>query len=475
MPDQPEALPAGADHVTPYDRFAWSDTEVEQLLATGAHAADLTAFFGPEEYLDLAALARSVRARGAERAARGGRGGSGSRSGRTAAAGSPTPVPQRVLILPGIMGSQLGLPRPPPLPRDLLWLDPADIAAGRLLLLKVATTGRIRPCGVVLYSYLRLKLHLRAAGFDAAFHDYDWRLGVDELGCQLAQRLDAEPGELALVGHSMGGMVCRAALALPGAARVRRVVLLGAPNAGSFACVQALRGTYPVVRKLARLDVRNSAEHLAGAVFSSFPSLHHMLPLATQLDLLDPDAWPTSGPRPSPELLRSARTVPGLLAGADERFACVVGVGRDTVTGVTRRGDDFLYTVTRLGDGTVPVASARLAGARTYYARVAHGDLTRDAGVARAVADLLRTGSTRRLTQRWSPRSRAVGHITDRALRGTHLGKVDFGQLTPEQRRRYLESLNEPPQLTLKVPPRAAAPRKRPRAGRVRPARAPPH
>jgi len=446
--DQPQA--AGADHVTPYDRFAWSDTEVEGLLAAGAHADELCAFFGPEEYRALTVLARAARA------------------GRTRARGGGARGPaMRVLIVPGVMGSQLGLPRPPPLPPDLLWLDPADIAAGRLLRLKVATTGRIRPLGVVLYSYLRLKLHLRAAGFDAVFHDYDWRLGVDELGCQLAQRLAAEPGEQALVGHSMGGLVCRAALALPGAARVRRVVLLGAPNAGSFACVQALRGTYPVVRKLARLDLRNSAEHLAGAVFSSFPSLYHLLPVdAGRLDLLDPDAWPRSGPQPQPELLHAARALQDRLAPADARFAAVIGVGRDTITGVSRRGDDFLYTVTRLGDGTVPVASAQLPGARMYYARVAHGELTRNAVVARAVADLLHAGRTRRLARRWTPRSRAVGHITDRQLRATQLEKVDFALLTPDERRRFLESLNEPPLLPLKVPRPATARRRAPAAAR---------
>jgi hypothetical protein len=432
----------GGDHVTPYDRLAWTDTAAEDLLVRGAHAAELTDFFGPDEYHTLTVLARAA-----------------ARTRIDAQA-------LRVFIVPGIMGSQLGLDRPAPLPRDLLWVDPADIAAGKLLLLKVATTGRIRSLGVVLYSYLRLKLQLRAAGFDAVFHDYDWRLGVDELGHQLAQRVatEAHPAP-ALVGHSLGGLVCRAALAQPGAARVRRVVLLGTPNAGSFACVQALRGTYPVVRKLARLDARNSAEHLAGAVFSSFPSLYHMLPArAGRIDLLDPQAWPASGPQPQPELLRSARTIQAVLAPADERFAVVVGVGQETVTGVTRRGDDFLYTVTRLGDGTVPAGSARLAGARTYYAKVSHGDLARDAKVARAVTDLLRTGGTRGLPGRWSPRSRAVGHITDRALRATHLDKVDFALLSPEQRRRYLESLNEPPQLRLRAPRARRAARTRVRS-----------
>ena len=34
----------------------------------------------------------------------------------------------RVIIVPGIMGSQLGLTRRAPLPHDVLWLDPVDIS-----------------------------------------------------------------------------------------------------------------------------------------------------------------------------------------------------------------------------------------------------------------------------------------------------------------------------------------------------------
>ena len=45
--------------------------------------------------------------------------------------------------------------------------------------------------GVVLFTYLRLKLHLRIAGFAPVFHDYDWRLGVDELGRGLADAFAA--------------------------------------------------------------------------------------------------------------------------------------------------------------------------------------------------------------------------------------------------------------------------------------------
>ncbi len=153
-----------ADHVTPYDRFAWSDTVVEHLLASGEHPRELTAYFGASEYAALAALARE-----AQRV--------------PVSADAP-----RVYLVPGIMGSQLGRMRRAPLPNDILWLDPVDISLGQLALLRLPVAGsppvtaeehkhpplqdepvspqetQIVSLGVVLFTYLRLKLHLRIRG-----------------------------------------------------------------------------------------------------------------------------------------------------------------------------------------------------------------------------------------------------------------------------------------------------------------------
>jgi hypothetical protein len=168
--------------------------------------------------------------------------------------------------------------------------------------------------------------------------------------------------------------------------------------------------------------------------------------------LFDAAAWPVSGPRPDPALLEHARTVQGGLAQPDSRFSCIVGIGQETVTSVRRRGDDFVYTITRHGDGTVPAISAALPGAPAHYAPVAHSDLTRDPVVAAAVIDLLKGRSTRRLPTKWTTTSRAQAQITDRQLRRTHTQKVDWAALEPEERRLFLQDLNEPPELKLRVP-----------------------
>ena len=424
-------MPTEHDHISPYDRLAFNDLQVQALLASGEHAAELIALFGETEYRYLRQLQLQVGARPAG------------------------PAIGRVIIVPGIMSSQLGLPRPGNAPADLLWVDPADIIAGRLTELTLGARPDVRPMGAVLYSSLRLKLQLQIHGFDVLIHDYDWRLSVDELGQQLAVRLAGETHpNLSVAAHSMGGLVTRAALTRPGMERVKRVLLLGTPNGGSFACVQALRGTYPVVRRLACLDARHSAEHLASQVFSTFPGLCQMLPVRAhtgRLDLFDPQHWPT-GPAPQPALLAAARSVLQGLAPADARFALIIGAGQPTVTDIARQGDDFLYTITRHGDGTVPVACAALPGARTWYAPVKHGELTRDPVVGRAVVDLLRQGSTSRLRSGWSARSRARAQISDAQLRRLHTEKLDFSALSPLARGAYLQNLNEPVALTLRAP-----------------------
>src|SRR5690606_5256586 len=139
-------------------------------------------------------------------------------------------------------------------PNDILWLDPIDIAFGRLRDLRLDGDTKVHPLGAMTYTYLKMTLALRKAGYDAVLLDYDWRRDALTLGRALADRIDADGREnVAIVGHSMGGLVARAALTFAAGSRVSQVIQLGTPNSGSLAAVQALRGTYAVVRKLAMI------------------------------------------------------------------------------------------------------------------------------------------------------------------------------------------------------------------------------
>ena len=111
---------APADHITPYDRLALDEASLIAILASGTQHQGLVEYFGEALHAELAALARATVRKRAARA---------------------TPR-RRVYVLPGIMGSQLGFIRGGKRPNDILWLDPIDIAFGRLTELRMSDGSR---------------------------------------------------------------------------------------------------------------------------------------------------------------------------------------------------------------------------------------------------------------------------------------------------------------------------------------------
>jgi pimeloyl-ACP methyl ester carboxylesterase len=442
---------APADHVTPYDRFALNEAALVALLAAPERNESLVEYFGAELHADLVELARATHGK--------------------------RPRGRRVYVLPGIMGSQLGFLRGGQKPNDVLWLDPIDIQLGRLVELTLADDNRAVPLGAMNYTYLKITLSLRKAGFDAVLLDYDWRRDVATLGKLLAARIAADGQQkVALVAHSMGGLVARAALTHPAGAQVTQLVMLGTPNAGSLGAMQALRGTYSVVRKVAMLDLRHDAEFLASEVFATFPGLHELLPSGPRasLDCFDAATWPAQGPGPKPAMLARTAGLEQRLAPADARFHLLVGCNRITATGVALRDGDFEYEYSLRGDGTVPIALAELEGARHRYLDCGHSDLPLSDRVIAGTVDLLKTGSTRRFAAKPRIRSGSRVRVRDAELRQEYQGKVDWPHMTPEERREFLDTLNEPPRRLRPAPgssrPRRAKPVSR-RPGKRAPAK----
>jgi pimeloyl-ACP methyl ester carboxylesterase len=415
--------------------FHADDGAVLDALVSGRHAQSLREYFGAPAYAQLSVLA-------------------------AAAKQAKRPRGPRVLILPGIMGSKIG-----DAPRDaagnartggmrrgvhpkVLWIDPLEIAAGRLTALTLPSGKALCAVGVRLFSYAKLKLQLEIGGREAHFHAYDWRLGLDELGAQLAARITADGQPVVLVAHSMGGLVARMAARMLPKRWVRRLIMLGTPNGGSFACVQALRGTYPFVRKMSRLDRKHSAEYLAAKVFHTFPGLYHMLP-SRQLegmDLFDPRDWPADGQRPSAQILEEVAAVRAALAPPDSRMVHIVGVNQETVVGMRRTAAGFEYAMTKNGDGTVPLALATLPKLKCYFVEELHGNLANNAQVIQAIIDLVRRGRTRRLPERWRVRRGPVRRIDDTLLRKTENGgKIDWRRLTSGEREAVLSDLDSAP------------------------------
>jgi pimeloyl-ACP methyl ester carboxylesterase len=406
--------------------FHADDVEVLEALAEGRQASSLREYFGASAYAELSALAGAAKKCGKPRG-------------------------PRVLILPGIMGSKLGgrltagKPKSRRAAQQVLWIDPLQISAGHLTALALPSEVALRPMGVLLFSYARLKLRLQIDGCDAGFHSYDWRLGLDELGAELAARIRAESRPVILVAHSMGGLVARMAARTLPKRLVRRLIMLGTPNQGSFASVQALRGTYPFVRRISTLDRKHSAEYLSEKVFHTFPGLYHMLPSAKQadgLDLFDPEDWPADGPAPNLHLLRQVAAVRAGLAPVDPRMLHIVGVNQETVIGLRRTAAGFEYAMDRNGDGTVPLSLARTPKLKCYFVDESHADLPNNARVIQAVIDMVRSGRTGGLPQRWRAKPGVVRHINDAELRIEGNEKIDWRRLTPPQREAVFAALD---------------------------------
>ncbi len=407
--------------VSPYDRLVWPEGVVEQLLATGERRRELVAYFGESEYERLRPLA--------------------------IAAAAAAQDPQRcVYIVPGIMGSQLGLPRVRPLPDNLLWLDPNDISCGALTQLTMPGLP-VLACGPVLHTFLPMKLSLEAAGYTVRCFDFDWRRDIAETGAVLAMRLQSETArEINVVGHSMGGLIARIAMQSAVGQRIQRLITLGAPHGGSYAPVQAIRGVYPLVRRLAQIDPMHSAEVLAREVFASFHSLYQLLPLDGTLDLIDSRNWPSTGPQPNATLLDR---VPMLQLGKpDARISAIAGYGYETAVNVTRIDDDFFYRMDFAGDGTVPTSRATLEGCEAWYCNVAHNELMRSPIVHAAVRELLADAAPKLAGAPPAQRGNPSG-ASDSDLRRHFVDKIDWWQLDPVQRRQFLDSLNSAPRASL--------------------------
>jgi pimeloyl-ACP methyl ester carboxylesterase len=370
----------GTDSPTQRGPIELKDEFVEQALASGEHAGLLEDYFGPAQYAELKRLAQEA----------------GLRRARTG---------ERVLILPGIMGSKLGHAGSG-LFDDVIWADPISIALGRLG--ELALNGgrsKIEALGVILFAYLKLKLKLKIAGHDADFFPYDWRLSLTDLGKKLALQIKSGESKVHLVAHSMGGLVARSAL-LEKPKNLARIVMLGTPNFGSFAPIQAVRGQYSIINKIAFIDIKNSKEDLA-KIFCTFAGLCEMIPSPERYvqNLFDLSSWPAHGIRPDKAALTAALKTQRLLPTDYDDLYVIAGVDQETVVDATVTNDEFTYTTSLAGDGTVPLQCVLLPSARrTYYVAESHGSLPNNAEVERAVDAILATGETSVLPTKYEAR-----------------------------------------------------------------------
>ncbi|HSD29048.1 MAG TPA: hypothetical protein VLL75_17240, partial [Vicinamibacteria bacterium] len=201
----------------------------------------------------------------------------------------------RVVVLPGLMGTELDSVDEKGDP-DKIWVNLFRIAQGRLDELKLTLDGRplspahvVRTAGLYKKVYLPLLLALDEH-WDVRPFGYDWRMDVDLSARALADDVRAwAAGEPAhLVVHSMGGFVARRFIQLfpdvwasmndpERRGRGGRLVMLGTPNRGSFAIPGALSGEEDVVKKLALIDLTRGVDGILD-ILNTFPGSYQTMP-----------------------------------------------------------------------------------------------------------------------------------------------------------------------------------------------------
>ncbi len=212
-----------------------------------------------------------------------------------------------VLMVPGIMGSHLAEGRVDAWDENNLWVDLGELwrgGAARLALPgQVDNPSELHPTGLVAGFYGRFAEHLGKRGYRVVAWPYDWRRSItDDLGPQLANRLRAvldhdetRDKPVHLVGHSMGGLVIRAALGKqPGLwhqvrQRGGRVVQVATPNLGAPKLLAMLAtGDHSVLHGLNRFAEKRRVNGVVDlrSVLCGMPGVLEMLPRG-----LPTDAW----------------------------------------------------------------------------------------------------------------------------------------------------------------------------------------
>ena len=199
----------------------------------------------------------------------------------------------------------------------------------------------------IIYDRMALAL-MHEFGPVVEFAPYDWRQPISYLGEGLATQVEALtrqcPGiQIALVAHSMGGLVAADALAKLGARNasvldsVKALVVLGAPFLGSGSALQALRAEKQGLHLLKLLGRKSTAD-IENTV-QTFRGLFDMLP-GGQEELLKPALF-APGPL--------SRLLPG-----DARFDSPRSLMRDLPETLPQRTRAIVCT-TRSTIGTVEV------------------------------------------------------------------------------------------------------------------------
>ncbi len=298
----------------------------------------------------------------------------------------------RVLIVPGIMGSTLDDEQGP------VWLSPTLMHGSFARLAYTAANNGVRATGLVEPAYWLLQRALEALGATVVRGFYDWRRPIADCAQEVADRCERElrDGRLAIVAHSMGGVVTRKLLLRWRAQaqielldRLERVLFLGVPHRGSFNAALARDGQEGLVRALGCADATQNLDEVV-QVIQTFPGLEALIPhaLATQVQS-QPLAESIDDLREFTEQFAAdlSKRAPSRAA----RFITVLGAPPLVATHQSMDPRDRQCGV---GDGRVLHSSSALGDEPKVHIAARHGSIPQSPGFLQAMAAMITSGTS---------------------------------------------------------------------------------
>ena len=345
----------------------------------------------------------------------------------------PGGVKGNIVLLPGVMGSELAS-RDRAGNDEALWIMPLKIVFGALERLKLTEDGRddasehysIHATRVMQRYYGEAQLALAAGNWNVRAFAYDWRKdfaqAADELNAQIGRWFDQDQ-PVHFIAHSMGGLVARTFIRNhpdrwqkmwdgPGnGARGGRLLMLGTPNHGSFNVPRSIVGLEGIVRVLDHADIFHTRVQLQ-QILNGFPGLLQMMPSPLLSGnehlsrLYDAGTYPDLSV--SSRHLRMALDHHRLLADVvdPDRMIVIAGTGQPTwsdITDLDKLSDSASYELTNLGDGRISHEMTLLSKdgklVPTYYLEESHANLLANDQVLLTLGELLEHGKTSDLSQ----------------------------------------------------------------------------
>ena len=344
-----------------------------------------------------------------------------------------------LLVLPGIMGSHLSKGD------NRIWVEIWSMGVGGMGELafevrdgELRSRENIRADGLIKPYYQGL-IDFMSQHFEVRLVPFDWRQSLEVSAERLANIIESYLNvdrSVQIVAHSMGGLVARGVIANKNDTWRRyrdqggRLLMLGTPNHGAHRIARVLLGKHDTLQTIETIDVTRNMAELQDIV-RNFPGMLQLLPWPAKKDshprveqLWNVDWWmetfrawrlmkaPDHAVRDlfSAALTKSRATVEMLRDhGVDaDRMRYVAGSAPETPCDMRRHPTDHrrvAFRWTEFGDDSVTHESGRLDGVETWYVPASHADLPIHKPSHFGYLELLRDGSTNKLSRQAAPPS----------------------------------------------------------------------